>query len=161
MIAASAPTGEYDKNKIFNLGQNRWLLRLSLPMSYSIGESFVDPSLTTFEVVPAVTFFSTNHAPFGADRQTQKPLYQVEAHVTRSLNSKVWISADAGYFYGAEGSTNGVSDNNARRNFNLGATVSYSPSPSLQMQLSYAEAVSSNDYGMKGKGLRLMLIAPF
>ena len=101
-------------------------------MNYSFGESFADPKLATIEVVPAVTFFTANNEPYGANKQTQKPLFQVEAHVTRNLDSKVWVSLDAAYFYGAEGSTNGVSDNNARMNFNLGGTVAYSLSPSLQ-----------------------------
>ena len=161
VLAVSAPTGDYDQNQIFNLGQNRWLFRASLPMVFAFGESFADPKLMTFELTPAVTFFGDNDEPFGADKQSQKPLYQLEAHLTRTLNNKTWISADAGYFYGAEGSTDGVSDDNARMNFNLGATVSYSLSPALQLQLSYAHSIKSNDYGMKGEGFRLMLIAPF
>lgn len=161
VLATSAPTGDYDETDIFNIGQNRWLFRASLPMNYSIGKSFADPALTTFELVPAVTFFTPNEAPYGADRQTQKPLFQVEAHVTRNLNSKVWVSADAGYFYGAEGSTNGVSDDNARMNFNLGGTVGISFTPSIQLQLSYAHSVISNGYGMKGQGARLMFVAAF
>lgn len=161
VAAASAPTGAYDENDIFNLGQNRWLFRASLPMSYSIGKSFADPKLTTFELVPALTFFTANNDPYGAQKQTQKPLFQVEAHVTRNLSSKVWIAADAGYSYGAEGSTNDVSDDNARMNFNLAGTIGVSLNPAVQLQLSYAHSVVSNDYGMKGQGVRLMLVAAF
>jgi hypothetical protein len=161
VFAVSTPTGDYNQDEIFNLGQNRWLFRASLPMVFAFGESFADPHLTTFELTPAVTLFGDNDEPFGADKQTQEPLYQLEAHLTRSLNSKTWVSVDAGYFYGAEGSTNGVSDNNARMNFNLGGTVAYSPTPAFQLQLSYAHSIESNDYGMKGEGMRLMMIAPF
>jgi hypothetical protein len=161
VVAASAPTGPYDDTEIFNLGQNRWLLRLSLPMVYAVGKSLADPKLTTFELTPAVSFFTANNDPYGAQKQTQKPLVQVEGHVTRTLNPKVWVAADAGYFYGAEGSTNGVSDDNARMNFNLGGTVSVSLTPSVQLQLSYARSVASNDYGMKGQGARTMLVCGF
>lgn len=161
VAAASAPTGKYDQAKIFNLGQNRWLFRASLPMIYSIGSSFADPRLTTFELVPAMTFYTDNDEPFGAKKQTQKPLFQAEAHITHSLNSRTWVAADAGYFRGAEGSTNGISDRNARMNFNLGGTVGTSLSPTMQMQFSYAHSVAHNDYGMKGYGFRLMFIAAF
>ena len=161
VVAASAPTGRYDETEIFNLGQNRWLFRVSLPMIYSIGKSFADPTLTTVEVIPAVSFFTANNDPYGAQKQTQKPLFQVETHVTRSLNSKVWVAADLGYFYGAEGSTNGVSDDNARMNVNLGGTLSVSLTPSVQLQLSYAHSVASNDYGMKGQGARTLLVCGF
>lgn len=161
VIAASAPTGEYDSGEIFNLGQNRWLFRASLPMIYAVGKSLVDPELMTFELTPAVTFFTPNESPFGANRQTQEPLFQVEAHVTRNLNSKVWVSADAGYFYGAEGSTNGISDDNARMNVNLGGTVGVSLNAAMQLQLSFSHSILNNDYGMDGQGIRLMLVAAF
>ena len=78
VAAASAPTGSYDETEIFNLGQNRWLFRVSLPMVYAIGKSFADPKLTTFELTPAVSFFTANNDPYGAQKQTQKPLFQVE-----------------------------------------------------------------------------------
>jgi hypothetical protein len=161
VIAVSAPTGEYDSGEIFNLGQNRWLFRASLPIVYAMGKSLVDPELTTFELTPAVTFFTPNESPFGANRQTQDPLFQVEAHITRNLNSKVWVSADLGYFYGAEGTTDGVSDDNARMNVNLGGTVGVSINASMQMQLSYSHSIINNDFGMDGQGVRLMLIAAF
>jgi hypothetical protein len=161
VLASSAPTGEYDEKDIFNLGQNRWLFRLSLPMSYSIGESFADPKLTTFELIPAVTFFTPNNDPFGAQKQTQEPLFQVEGHVTRNLTSKVWISADAAYFYGARSSTNGISDDNARMSFNLAGTIGATLTPAIQLKLSYGHSVVNNDYGFDGQGVRLMLIAAF
>ena len=161
VAAVSAPTGRYDETEIFNLGQNRWVFRASLPMIYAIGKSFADPKLTNFELIPAVSFFTANNDPYGAEKQTQKPLFQVEAHVTRNLSNKVWVALDAGYFYGAESSTNGVSDDNTRMNVNLGGTVSVSFSPAVQLQLSYARSIASNDYGMKGQGARTLLVCGF
>jgi|688.fasta_scaffold137087_3 hypothetical protein len=161
VVAASAPTGEYDQTDIFNLGQNRWLFRLALPMTYTLGDSFVDPDLTTFELMPSVTFFTVNDAPFGAQRQTQEPLFQLEGHITRNLNSKVWVSADAIYAYGALGSTNGVSDNNTRMNVNLAGTLGVNLNPAVQLRLSYGHSVANNDYGFDGQGFRLMLVGGF
>ncbi|MFN9988875.1 MAG: transporter [Cyanobacteriota bacterium] len=161
VATAVAPTGEYDQINIFNLGTNRWMFRAALPMSYSLGTSFLDPSLTTFEVMPAVTFATTNNEPFGADKQTQDPLYQVEVHITRNLNSRLWVSADAAYFYGAKTFTNGIDDQNTRMSFNLGGTAAYNLSAATQLRLSYAHSLFSNDYGFQGQGFRLMLVGGF
>jgi hypothetical protein len=46
-------------------------------------------------------------------------------------------------------------------NVNLGATVSVGITPSAQLQLSYAHSVASNDYGMKGRGARTLLVIGF
>ena len=161
VATAVAPTGEYDQNNIFNLGTNRWMFRAALPMSYSLGKSFVDPKLTTLEVMPAVTFFTANNEPFGADRQTQDSLFQVEGHITRNLTSNLWVSADAAYFYGARSFTNGIDDQNTRMSFNLAGTVAYNLSASTQLRFSYGHSLLSNDYGFQGQGFRLMLVGGF
>jgi hypothetical protein len=68
----------------------------------------------TFELTLSLTFFTTNNAPYGAQWQTQDPLFQLEGRITRNLNSAVWISIDGNYVYGARTFTNGVDDANAR-----------------------------------------------
>ena len=38
------PTGDYDSSRFVNLGQNRWSLQASLPISYVLGGSLLDPT---------------------------------------------------------------------------------------------------------------------
>src|SRR4051812_45666098 len=59
-----APTGAYDSSRILNLGGNRWTFEAMLPMSFIMGSSLVDPTLTTFEVIPSVQIFGDNNKPF-------------------------------------------------------------------------------------------------
>jgi len=47
-----APTGAYDRTAPVNLGANRWALQLGLPFAYYLGGSFLDPRLTSFELLP-------------------------------------------------------------------------------------------------------------
>jgi hypothetical protein len=156
-----APTGDYDRTQIFNLGTNRWAFRAAFPMSYTVGQSFADPELMTFELKPAITFFTTNDAPFGAERQTQDPYFELEGHITRNLNSALWVSADANFQYGSETATNGISDNNTRMNVQMGATVGASLSSSIQLRLSYSHTVAHNEFGLDGEGARIMAIGAF
>jgi hypothetical protein len=161
LAVVMAPTGEYDPTKIFNLGTNRWTFRAGLPMYYALGQSYVDPHLTTFELKPTLTFYTANDDPYGADRQTQDPLFELEGHVTRNLNSKFWVAADAMYQYGSGTSTDGAGDDNTRMNLNIGATVGASINASMQLRVSYAHSIAHNDFGMQGQGARIMLIGAF
>jgi hypothetical protein len=146
------PTGQYDSSKILNLGSNRWAFQLGLPMNYALGKSMVDPALTTFELTPAVMFFTDNK---GA---SQKPLFTIEGHVTHNLSSKLWISADARARFGAETSTDGVSANNAQSAFALGGTVGLSLSPKMQFKATYGGIVAHNKDGPNGHMFRTVLV---
>lgn len=161
LAVVMAPTGAYDSSDIFNLGTNRWAFRVGLPMYYIWGESYLDPEMTTFELRPTLTFYTDNKSPFGARRQSQDPFFELEAHLTRNLNDKLWIAADAIYQYGSETATNGASDDNTRMNVNLGATVGFNISPTVQVRASYSHSVEHNDFGMEGQGGRIMVIWAF
>lgn len=156
-----APTGDYDSKRPFNLGANRWLVRAAFPMTYSVGESLVDPSLVTFEVMPSLTFASTNNDPYGADRQEQAPLLQIEHHVTRTLTPKTWVAVDGIYVYGARTHTDGRDDGNARAGYNLGGTAMVSLNATFQLRVSYARSIAHNKYAMQGQGVRVTLVSAF
>ena len=95
-----APTGAYDRSQLINLGSNRWAVQLGLPFVYYVAASFSDPALTSFELLPSVTFYGTNHQPYRASESTQAPVYQLEGHITRNLNSRLWVSLDGLFSYG-------------------------------------------------------------
>ena len=118
------PTGAYDRNAPVNPGSNRWQLQLGLPLSYYIGESFLDPALTSFELQPSVTWYGDNNEPQKGNHSSQAPLFQLEAHLTRNLNESLWVSVDALFMDGDETTIDGVSQHDRQRSFALGATVS-------------------------------------
>lgn len=150
------PTGEYDADKVLNVGANRWSLQLGAPMAWYVGGSFLDPGLATIELVPSVAFFTANDDPFGARTTGQHPLYRLEGHVTRNLHRAVWVSLDALYVYGGETITDGRDDDNTQRAFELGGTVNVSFSAQASVKVSYGEVVTRNDDGPDGRMLRLI-----
>ncbi len=152
------PTGEYDENKSANLGANRYSMQLGAPITFGFGESFLDPRLTTFDLLPSVTFFGDNDDPFNAGTVSQSALYKLEAHLTHNFNPGIWASIDGIYSYGGETETDGQSDDNKQRSFNMGATLGVQFSKSLGLKLSYGETVDRNDDGLDGEFVRLTLI---
>lgn len=139
------PTGGYDQEKILNLGANRYNLQLGAPMGWIFGESYLDPHLTTFELLPSVTFYGSNEDPFRADTLDQAPIFRLEGHLTRNLNKAIWISADALVSNGGETETDGIDDDNRQYSLKLGATVSVAVAKTASIKLSYGETVNSNN----------------
>ncbi|MEK9823881.1 MAG: transporter [Gammaproteobacteria bacterium] len=152
------PTGEYDENKSANLGANRYSMQLGTPITFGFGESFLDPRLTTFDLLPSVTFFGDNDDPFGAGKVSQSPLYKLEAHLTHNFNPGIWASIDGIYTYGGETETDNQSDDNKQRSLNMGATLGIQFSKSLGLKLSYGKTIDRNDDGLDGEFARLTLI---
>ena len=72
------PTGDYNSTRLLNLGGNRWSLQTSLPIVYTLGNSLLDPDLTTFEIVPSVQVFGDNKNAFGpATVISEAPLFGI------------------------------------------------------------------------------------
>jgi hypothetical protein len=150
------PTGAYERAAPVNLGQNRSALQLGLPLAWYLGHSFLDPTLASFELLPSVTWYGDNSEPHVGTRVSQEPLAQLEAHVTRNLNSSLRVSLDGLLVQGGETTTDGVRDHNRQHSVALGATVSAAVSDAVSATLSYSDAVSRNNSGVSGHALRIV-----
>lgn len=146
-----APTGAFSGDKIINLGADRWVGQIGLPMSYYFGTSMLDPDLATLELVPSITFFSDS------GDTSQDPILTLEGHVTRNLGSTFWASLDALYVYGGETSTNGIANDDTQESFALGGTLGVNVTPSFSMKFSYGEFVYHNTDGLDGRSFRAVL----
>ena len=160
LLKLSAPTGAYSSTQQINLGANRWSLRIGPVITYSVGDNFFDPSLTTLELQPSVTFFTPNENPFGAGRVQQAPLYHIEAHITRNLDKTWWVSADAVYFMGGTTSTDGTSNHNYERSLALAASLGTQVGE-IYLKATYGHVVERNEDGLYKKGIRLLAVYAF
>jgi hypothetical protein len=139
------PTGAYDSTTPLNIGGNRWSLHASLPVSYVLADTMLDPALTTFEITPGVQVFGHNEDPFGGPSVTsQDPIFGLEGHITRNFGPIVWAALDGFYVFGGETAADGVREGNAKEELALGATLGLSLAPSFALRLSYEEVVYSN-----------------
>lgn len=155
------PTGEYDSHKAVNLGTHRYAFELGLPMTYALGESYLDPSLTTFELLPAVIVYGENDSPYDAGHSSQKPLYGGEAHLTHNFGPAFWTSADALFWRGGETRTDGTDDSNLQRSLSLGVTAGMNFSRDVSLKMTYGEAVERNEDGVEGWLGRVVLAVLF
>jgi hypothetical protein len=115
-LYVTAPLGDYDSSKLLNIGNNRWSFRPELGFSQAYGKF-------TFEVMPAVTFFTDNNDFLGQTRQ-QDPVYSLQGHVIYSFPKNIWASVSATYYTGGSTRLNGVDQNDLEKNYRVGATLS-------------------------------------
>ncbi len=156
LTRAYLPTGLYDRTAPVNLGDNRRALQLGVPLAYYVGQSFLDPALTTFELMPSVIWYGDNDEPAHGNHSSQAPLLQLEGHITRNLNPVFWISLDALFLRGGGTTTDGVNDHNGQLSFALGLSASVAVSDTVSTTLSYTDAVSHNGNGAKGHVIRIL-----
>ena len=126
ILGASPPLGEYDDNRLINLGTNRWTFRTGIGMVFPFGEK----KRTALEMANSLYFFTTNNdVILTAGQRTQDPLYVLENHLTHNFTPKLWASLDVRWQYGGETTTDGVPDDNLTNILGGGASLGYQFTP--------------------------------
>jgi hypothetical protein len=161
LARAFFPTGAYSRYQSVNLGSNRYSFQLGLPTGFIFGQSFLDPTLTTLELLPTVTFYEANMEPFGANLVNKAPQFALESHLTRNFGENVWISADMLYRRGGATTTDGVPDHNPIRGWSAGLSGALRLSPKATVILTYEHVVDRSDQGPDGGFFRIALVVPF
>jgi hypothetical protein len=111
-----APLGQYDDDKIVNLGTNRWTIKPEVGISKSLGPWIL-------ELAAAVSFYTDNDDFFGGRTRAQEPLYSVQGHVIYSFRSGIWVAVDGTYYTGGRTSIDGVENDDTQGNTRVGLTV--------------------------------------
>ena len=155
------PTGAYSRDQPVNLGAHRYAFQLGLPTSLVLGQTYASPTLTTLELLPTITFYGENGAPYGASRVTKAPQFSLEGHLIRSFGPTFWASADMLYRDGGETTTDGRPDHNPTRGWSAGLTGAARLAPNAVVALTYEHIVERSDQGPSGWFFRTALIVPF
>jgi hypothetical protein len=143
-ITITAPTGQYDPMVLVNVGTNRWGLKPELGLSRRWGHWVLD-------TYGGVWFFTENHEYFshnvyfpGKNTQLQNPLGAFQAHLSYDIRPRLWLSADANYFYGGSTNLNGVKTLGtliANSRIGITASVPLHKHQSLKFSYNYGEIV--------------------
>lgn len=121
-LTITAPTGQYDSNKVLNLGSNRW----SFKPEFAVSHPFGPEQRWQFDVYANAYFHTDNTSYQGAKILRQQPLPGIEGHISYAFTDKLWASLDTRYSFGGNTFVNGVNENNAQQNFILGTEVNVS-----------------------------------
>jgi hypothetical protein len=135
-LQVSAPLGQYDADKLVNIGTHRWSFKPELGISKAWGP-------LTLELTTGVTFYTDNHDFLGGKTRTQAPIYSVQGHVSYSLRPGLWVALDGTYYTGGRTTVDGVEGNDLQKNTRLGVTVALPVNRYISIKLSGSTGVST------------------
>jgi hypothetical protein len=135
------PVGEYDADKLVNLGQNRWYGRIAFPIKYHFGV-FSRGYMKSFEITPSVWLFAEND-DFMGQKMENDPMWQIESHLTSDFTRSLWGSLDLLYRSGFQSEIDGVESGEEIDIGDLGFTLNYQVNDNLGIRTGF----SSNVFG--------------
>jgi hypothetical protein len=104
-IAVTAPLGQYFRERLINLGTNRWSFSPRLGASQVIGRWL-------FEGHAAASFYTTNGDFYGGKTLEQDPFYDFQAHAIYGIRgAQLWAAGSVGYGWGGRSTIDGVPKN--------------------------------------------------
>lgn len=117
-LQVSPPVGQYDSDKLLNIGTNRWTIKPELGVSKALGPLIL-------ELAAGVAIYTDNDDFFGGNTLSQDPLYSLQAHVIYGFQSGIWIALDGTYYRGGATTIGGVDSNNLQSNSRVGLTAAF------------------------------------
>ena len=111
-----APTGQYDADRLVNVGANRWTARLKLGTALILSPSWV------MELSASGWFFGDD-PDFVNGRKEQDPLYTLESNLIKRIRPGLWASLDVSYYRGGRQTIQGVELTNEQKNLKVGGTL--------------------------------------
>lgn len=116
-IVLLAPLGQYDSNKLINIGSNRWAAKPELGISRRVGRWY-------FDIYSGVWIIGTNSNYQGRVR-TQDPIGSGQFHLSYNLKPRMWAAFDANFYFGGRTYVDGLANANLQRNSRLGGTFAF------------------------------------
>ena len=132
-LMVAAPTGQYHRDKLINLGTNRWAFKPEI----GVGVPWERVSL---EAYAGAWLYTENpdFYPGGASRR-QDMLSTFQGHVSYTFRPSLWMAADATWYGGGAASVNGGPKSERLSNSRLGATLSLPLSAGQSAKIAYSK----------------------
>jgi hypothetical protein len=115
-LQVAAPLGQYDANKLLNIGTHRWFVKPELGISKALGP-------VTVELAAGVTFYTPNNDFLEGQEKQQEPIYSLQGHLVYAFESGIWAALDATYYRGGVTTIDGVGGDDLQENSRLGVTL--------------------------------------
>jgi len=115
-VLLQAPTGEYESDKLINIGTNRWSIKPAIGVILPIRPTWL------FEFEIGGWFFGDNDNFLGEKRE-QNPILSTELHLIKRIRPGFWASLDANFYVGGRTRIGDAYSDDLQRNSRAGATI--------------------------------------
>lgn len=111
-----APTGDYEADKLVNVGANRWAVKTELGYIYPIKKKWL------LELELGAWFFGDNNSFLGVTRE-QRPVGATEVHLIRRIKPGFWAALELNYFWGGRSIVGNEIRADFQSNSRIGGTI--------------------------------------
>lgn len=134
-----APLGEYDPEKLINLGANRWAFKTGIAGSYTfINKIVLEAHLNSW-------FFTENSDFFGGNTTKQEPLLETQLHITYIFKPGVWLAISTGNTYGGKTEVNGIEQDATQNNSRYGFAFGYRINKNHGLKIAYSNGLTTRN----------------
>ena len=135
-VQVALPLGQYDADRVINLGANRWAFRPEIGLSHARNR-------WTLEAAAGSWLFTENGENFGNTTLRQRPLYYVKGNLVYTFRRSLWASVSYGIANGGETMIDGVLRNDLQRNNRVGAAFSLPIARTGALKFSYTSGLTT------------------
>jgi len=136
-VTIDAPTGQYDKTKLVNLGTNRWAFKPELGISYPRKK-------WVYETYGGIWFFTENSAFYpGTSTRRQDPLPTFQVHVSYTFRPRMWLAFDGTWYGGGATSINDAPPTTRLNNSRAGVTFAFPIRKGQSIKIAYSRGATA------------------
>jgi hypothetical protein len=139
-VEVTVPVGEYQSDKLINLGGNRWIVRPQLGVVHNWDK-------WAAEVTGSVWFFSDNDEFSVDNTREQDELFAVQTHLIYTFRPGLWASLSGAFGSGAQSSINGVEKGDDIGKFLYAASFGFPLNRKQGVKLSLMGGSTTRDTG--------------
>ncbi len=134
-LVVKAPAGQYDPQRLINIGSNRWAFKPEIGLSQPWGNWFA-------EAQAGAWVFTDNGNYFQGHDLSQNPIYTFQAHGGYTFRPGLWLAVDTTYYFGGRTSSNGVPAHNYQASSRYGLTLSVPISEGFSVKVAWSKRLS-------------------
>jgi len=116
-VSLNVPTGQYDGDRLVNIGTNRWAAKTEFGLTHPAGKWLL-------EAYAGAWWFDDNDEFFGGHLREQDPLASIQAHVSYTFKPRMWVALNTTYYEGGQTSLDGLDKADRQSNSRAGVTFS-------------------------------------
>jgi hypothetical protein len=135
-VTAVAPSGQYDRTRLINLGTNRWAVKPEVGVAVPRGPWDIDAYF-------GVWLFTSNDDFYpGGLTRTQDPMVALQGHVSYTFKPRLWLAVDGTWYSGGAAQVEGGAPVGEVSNSRLGATLSIPAGRQQSFKIAYSAGVA-------------------
>lgn len=155
-LTLGVPAGEYDPERLLNLGTNRWALKAEVGASRRLGRWWL-------EAAAAAALFTDNDEFLRSSVREQAPIYSLQTHLVWEPRPRLWLALDGTYYWGGQVEVDGTPRGRELGNSRVGFTASLPVAARQSLKLSAANGLTTrtgSDFKTVGLAWQWTLMPP-